>query len=143
MKNDYLIVHKSVLPNYFQQVIQVRKIVEDEKLSVLHACQKIGLNRSTYYKYKDFVFLPNQNLVRKALIACNIKDETGILSSLLNYLVTVKANIITINQEAPLQGAAYLTLSLGIDDMTCPIEEITKQMKGMRGVYSVHFIAVE
>ena len=57
MLKDYLIVHKDVLPDVFEKVVQVKKMMEQgEEIQVSDAVKKVGLSRSTYYKYKDDVF---------------------------------------------------------------------------------------
>ena len=52
--NEYLIVHKSILPEYFEQVIQARELINDKNFSVSDACKQLNISRSTYYKYKDY-----------------------------------------------------------------------------------------
>ena len=59
MKGKYLIVDKSILPDYFEKVIEVRNLLRDGKFqNVSEAVKEVGISRSTYYKYKDFIFLP-------------------------------------------------------------------------------------
>ena len=55
--NEYYIVHKSILPTYFDQVIKTREQINNKKISVSDACKANGISRSTYYKYKDYIFL--------------------------------------------------------------------------------------
>ena len=57
---EYYIVHRSLLPDYYENVIMARDMVENEGHSVSHACAAAGISRSTFYKYKDFVFHPSK-----------------------------------------------------------------------------------
>ncbi|MCF0116236.1 MAG: hypothetical protein HUJ56_12875, partial [Erysipelotrichaceae bacterium] len=58
MSSDYLIIHKSVLPDYFLKVIEVKKALEERKYAnISDAVKAVGISRSTYYKYKDYVFV--------------------------------------------------------------------------------------
>ena len=41
MKNDYLIVHKSVLPDSYEEVVMAKELIEIEKISVSDACKKM------------------------------------------------------------------------------------------------------
>ena len=68
MKSDFLIVHKKVLPENFTAVIEVRDLIQNSNLSVSEACKKVGISRCTFYKYKDYVFTPQQELGKKAII---------------------------------------------------------------------------
>ena len=53
--NEYLIVHKSILPEYFDQVIAARELIVERDYSVTEACKLNNISRSTYYKYKDYI----------------------------------------------------------------------------------------
>ena len=54
--NDYYIIHKSILPTYYEDIIKTRELINDLKISVSDACKANGISRSTYYKYKDYIF---------------------------------------------------------------------------------------
>ena len=56
MKSDFLIVHKKILPDYLDKVIEARKLLENKECStVKEAVKQVGISRNTYYKYKDYV----------------------------------------------------------------------------------------
>ena len=64
--NEYFIVHKSILPDYYELIIQAREMINDKKYSISDACKLLNISRSTYYKYKDFfLFLPNNQNYQK------------------------------------------------------------------------------
>ena len=73
--NEYYIVHQSILPDYFEQVIKVRELINDKGFSVSDACKMENISRSTYYKYKDFIFRPAKNTGTKALFSIKTADE--------------------------------------------------------------------
>ena len=59
----YYIVDSSILPESFDKVIQARELLETGKSSnVSEAVKVVGISRGTYYKYKDLVFLPDDNM---------------------------------------------------------------------------------
>ena len=67
MKGKYLIVDKSILPDYFEKVIEVRNLLRDGKFqNVSEAVKEVGISRSTYYKYKDFIFSPSDSNIGKS-----------------------------------------------------------------------------
>ena len=48
MKGKYLIVDKSILPDYFEKVIEVRNILRDGKYqNVSDSVKEVGISRST------------------------------------------------------------------------------------------------
>ena len=60
MPSSYLIVHKSILPDYYEKVLECRRLMESGKVrEVSQAVKQVGISRSTYYKYKDFIFEPS------------------------------------------------------------------------------------
>ena len=40
MDNKYLIVSNSVLPEYFEQVVKTREMIESGEINISQACQK-------------------------------------------------------------------------------------------------------
>ena len=48
MLDQYLIIHKSILPEYYEKVLQARRLLEDGKLKdVSQAVRQVGISRST------------------------------------------------------------------------------------------------
>ena len=59
MLDQYLIIHKSILPDYYEKVLEARHLLEDGKIKdVSQAARQVGISRSTYYKYKDYILEP-------------------------------------------------------------------------------------
>ena len=145
MKGKYLIVDKAILPDYFEKVIEARTLLRDGKFqNVSEAVKEVGISRSTYYKYKDFVFSPSDsNIGRKALISIMLEDKKGALSEILNFLYSVECNIITINQNIPINEVASIIISMDISDTKTPIEEILVNLKTIKYVVSSKLVALE
>lgn len=145
MRGKYLIVDKSVVPDYFEKVIEVRNLLRDGKYqNVSEAVKVVGISRSTYYKYKDFVFLPSDREIgRKALISIMLEDQKGALSEVLNYFYSMECNIITINQNIPINQVASIIISMDISDVKLPIEEVLLKLKEVKYVVNSRLIALE
>ncbi|MBM6690943.1 MULTISPECIES: ACT domain-containing protein [Fusobacterium] len=145
MKGKYLIVDKSILPDYFEKVIEVRNLLRDGKFqNVSEAVKEVGISRSTYYKYKDFIFSPSDsNIGRKALISIMLEDKKGALSEILNFFYSLECNIITINQNIPINEVASIIISMDISDTKIPIEEILTSLKNISYVVSARLVALE
>ncbi len=143
MKNEYLIVHKSILPSYYEKVIITREMIEQKKMSVSEACKLNDISRSTYYKYKDFLFLPSKELGKKVLLAFVLQDVKGVLSSILNFIAEMHGNIIAINQEVPINYTAYVTLTVDIVELDVSLDVLLDNLRKMSGVNRADLIAVE
>lgn len=145
MKDKYLIVSKEILPDYYEKVVEAKIILEAGKIkSVTEAVKLVGISRSTYYKYKDHVFLPcNSTIGKKALISMMLEHKKGVLSEVINYLSTVNVNILTISQNIPINNSASVIVSLDISDIVISIEEIVIGLKKLSHVLSSKLISLE
>ena len=113
MKRNYLIIDASILPKYYAQVVEAKRLAESKEApSVSAAIVRAGISRSTYYKYKDFVFAPAKiaSLGKKAVFSFDLAHKAGALSEVLRRIREEKASILTINQNLPIGGKAHITL---------------------------------
>ena len=83
-KREYYIVDKRILPNSIQSVIKVNDLVQHSKISKYEAIKKVGISRSTYYKYKDFNFAGIFAVIVGALIGIFIPWGIKPLNSLVS-----------------------------------------------------------
>lgn len=145
MLKKYLIVSKSILPDVYDKVIEARNLINNGNVKgISEAVKMVGISRSTYYKYKDYVFSPSENSIgRKAIISMMLKHEKGILSNVLNYMSSENSNILTINQTIPINGKASVSLSLDISDISKSIEDVISELKKIKGVSAVKLLAIE
>ncbi|HBC31075.1 MAG TPA: ACT domain-containing protein [Clostridiales bacterium] len=141
----YLIVNKKILPQVYEKVIEARNLINSGSVKgISEAVKVVGISRSTYYKYKDYVFSPDENSIgRKAVISMMLKHEKGILSNVLNYLSQENANILTINQSIPINNKASVNVSLDISDLNKSIDEVMADMKKIRGATQIKLLSVE
>ncbi|MCF2639829.1 ACT domain-containing protein [Fusobacterium varium] len=145
MGKEFLIVSKEILPDYYDKVIEARNLLSEGKVKgVSEAVKMVGISRSTYYKYKDFVFTPSENSIgRKALISVMLAHKKGALSEVLNYISSVNGNILTINQNIPINDVASVIISMDISETTITIEEIIVALKKFDFVKSAKLVAME
>lgn len=142
--NEFLIVHSSILPPCFLTVIKVREYLHQHPNdNVKDACQKFAISRSTYYKYKDLVFLPNKNISQKAVISLALKNEQGNLSNVLNALSAANANILTISQALPVNNIANVNISLDISKLQTELTMIITELTKIKGVINASLINIE
>ncbi|MCI1734331.1 MAG: ACT domain-containing protein [Bacilli bacterium] len=143
MNDDFLLVHKSILPDYFPQVIKARNLIQKDNLSVTDACKTCGISRSTYYKYKDDVYAPTGSLSKKAILALKTEDFPGVLSAILQTISKSGANILTISQDMPIHGLAYINMMINIRNMTITLDDLVNLMVGVEHVRKVDILTYE
>jgi ACT domain-containing protein len=143
MDLKYYIVEGSVLPDVFKKVVDVKKLLElDMKISINSACQKVGISRSTYYKYKESVYEFYENKRTKIVtFSMNLENEPGLLSSVLDLIAGSKANILTINQNIPMNGMAIVVVSIETARMEKSVDELLNCLRAARGVKKVDILS--
>jgi chorismate mutase len=147
MKKDstYLLVDSSVLPDVFTKVIEVKKILSKGVVKTVNdAVREVGISRSAFYKYKDSVF-PFYETSRGKVITLLfvVEDFSGILSSIIREIALAKANILTINQNIPINGLADVTISIETTGMVKDIKELMDEISEIEGVRKHEILARE
>lgn len=145
MKNDYLIVHRRILPDYLDKVIYARKLLETHEVSTItSAVEKAGISRNTYYKYKDYVYeIGDNKSSRNAVLSLTLKDTAGALSSVLQKMSECGTSVLTISQAIPINGKANVLVSLDVSSSTSAVDEIITELKALPAVRKVHLDAME
>ncbi|WP_125705489.1 ACT domain-containing protein [Lacticaseibacillus daqingensis] len=141
----YYIVDSSILPEVVEKVIKARTLIENGQVrQVSEAVKQVGISRGTYYKYKDYVFLPDAGLTqRKAVISLMLHHDRGILSEVLNTMSAANASIVTINQNIPIHDWASVVISFDISNLAGTLDALLTALKHSRGVTDVTLISVE
>ena len=143
MESEYYLVKSDMLPEVFLKVMAVKRLLNSGKAdSVNEAVQKIGLSRSAYYKYKDAV-LPFYETTKGRLVTLifAVENFPGILSGIINCMARVKVNILTINQNIPINGLADVSISMETDRMTVELEDLLDELGRIPGVRSYRILA--
>jgi len=145
MLGNYLIVHRSILPDYYEKVLAARRLMDSGKVrEVSQAVKQVGISRSTYYKYKDYIFEPADiEGGRKAVLDMMLDHMPGVLSTLLSRISEVGASVITISQSPPIHGAASVTVTLDVNDMSVPMAELLERIRSTPGVDKPKLLAME
>ena len=145
MLKSYLIIERTALPDYFLKVVEARKLLENGVCDhVSEAVSRVGISRSTYYKYKDRIIEPSElNIGHKATLMLTLTHEAGNLSRVLNEVSAFGANILTITQSLPLHGTASIMISLDTNKMEHAIEQLIDDLQRLEGVEKVRLLAVE
>lgn len=141
----YFVVKQRALPEVLLKVVEANRLIETQKAaSVQEAVDKVGISRSSYYKYKDDIFPFHDSAQGTTLtLACQMNDEPGLLSDVLKVVADFGANILTIHQSIPINGIASLSLSIQILDTTGDVSEMVLEMEKKNGVHNVKVLARE
>lgn len=145
MKGDYLIVHKRILPVYYEKVLEARNLLESGvERDVSAAVRAVGISRSTYYKYKDYIYSPESGeMGRKAVISMLLSHEIGVLSTALNKLSAMGVNVLTISQNLPIRNIASVLMTLDVTRLERSMEETIEALGAIPGVESISLVAIE
>lgn len=142
-ESEYFLVKSDMLPEVFVKVMQVKRLLNAGKAdSVNEAVQRVGLSRSAYYKYKDAV-LPfyETSKGRMVTLIFAVENFPGILSGIILCMARAQANILTINQNIPINGLADVSISLETDRMTVSLESLLDELSRIPGVRSHRILA--
>ena len=144
-KSKYFVVKQKAVPEVLLKVVEAKRLLESERaITVQEATDKVGISRSSFYKYKDDIFPFYYNTKGKTItLVVQMDDEQGLLSDLLHVVAVYKANILTIHQSIPVNGVATLTVSVEIRPNTGNVSEMVGDMEEMDGIHYVKILARE
>lgn len=136
-----VIADLSVLPPVYHKVLRVKEILESgEAETVNEAADMADVSRSAYYKYKDYVFPFNQMQGILTLLIAAI-DIKGVLSDMLAFMSDAGCNILTINQNVPVNGVANITVTVQTEQMRLSTDRLITGLQTIRGVRKVNILA--
>lgn len=143
--SEYYVVKSKAVPEVLLNVVEAKKLIETKKVETIQeAVDLVGISRSSFYKYKDDIFLFHDNSQGTTItITFQMDDEPGLLSDVLKIIADHGANILTIHQSIPINGTASLSLSIQILETTQDVSSMIRMMEEQRGVHSVQLIAKE
>lgn len=141
----YFVVKQKALPEVLLKVAEAKRIIESERASsVQEATERVGISRSSFYKYKDDIFPFHDNTEGTTItLTFQMDDEPGLLSDLLKIVAEYGANILTIHQSIPINGVASLSISIQILSSECDLSGMIERMEAQKGVHYVKIIAKE
>ena len=135
----YLVVDSEMLPEVFTKVIYAKHLLEcGETDNITKAAKMAGLSRSAIYKYRNSVFPYVREMSGKVIsIHVLLRDKPGMLSNLISELYKSGTNILTINQNIPVDGVADISISILLDTTSTSDMEIITALSGLDGVVEV------
>ena len=135
-QSNFYLVREEILPEAIKKTIVVKEILKRGELKTVNeAVEKVGLSRSAYYKYKDYVF-PFYEASKEKIITLSLllEHKPGVLSRVLNTIAGASGSIMTINQGIPLQGVANTTIAIETKSLTIDLEALLDKLRLIEGV---------
>ena len=144
-KSKYFLVKQKAVPEVLLKVVEAKRLLESERaITVQEATEKVGISRSSFYKYKDDILPFYDNAKGKTItLVIQMDDEQGLLSDLLHVVAVYNANILTIHQSIPVGGVATLTLSVEVRENTGNVSTMVEELEAVSGVHYVKILARE
>ena len=144
-ETNYYVIKKKAVPEVLLKVLEVQKLLDSKRaVSVLEATEKVGISRSSYYKYKDDIFPFHENEKgRTVTMVIQLDDTPGVMAELLNAVARYQANILTIHQSIPINGVATLTLSVEVLQTTKNLSEMVEEIEQHSGVHYLKIVGRE
>lgn len=143
--DKYFLVKRKAVPEVLLKVVEAKRMLETQKnVTIQEVTDKVGISRSSFYKYKDDIFPFHEDIRGKTVtFMLQMDDIPGLLSNVLKQVAENKANILTIHQSIPVNGIASLTLSVQIlpdsEEITTMIDDIER----LEGIHSLKILARE
>lgn len=127
------------------KVVEAKRLLDSERAeSVQEATERVGISRSSFYKYKDDIFPFHETARGKTItMVIQMDDEPGLLSVVLRIIADYHANILTIHQSIPINGVASLTLSVDILPNTGDVSRMVDQIEQENGIHYLKILARE
>ncbi len=143
--NKYFVVRQKAVPEVLLKVVEAKRLLESEKaITIQEATDRVGISRSSFYKYKDDIFPFHENAKGRTItMVLQLDDEPGLLSDILKIVAQYHANILTIHQSIPVNGVATLTLSVEVLPATDDMSQMIAEMEEQKGIHSIKILARE
>ena len=139
-KTTYYVLKEKAVPEVLLKVVEAKRLLESGKCdSVQEVTERVGISRSSFYKYKDDISPFHEDTKGKV----QLDDEPGILSEVLQNIARYHGNILTIHQTIPVNGIASLTLSVDVLPTTGDIDEMLESTEQISGIHFVKILSKE
>ena len=134
--HEYYVVDKLAIPAVLLKTIQVKQLLEKNPgLKISDAVKQVDLSRSAFYKYKDLIFPYNSlKATRMVTFFMELSDVAGILSQILRIIANYGANVLTINQNIPMNGKTNISISIDTTSMERTLDSLEKKLRSIEDI---------
>ena len=144
-KSKYFVVKQKAVPEVLQKVVEAKRLLETERaITVQEATDRVGISRSSFYKYRDDIFPFYDNAKGKTItLVIQMEDIQGFLAEVLQIVAAYRANILTIHQSIPVNGVATITLSVEVRSDTGNVSRMVEEIEEKKNVHYVKILSRE
>ncbi|MBX6394873.1 MAG: ACT domain-containing protein [Alicyclobacillaceae bacterium] len=141
-RRRYYLVAEEILPEAMLKTVQVKNMLARGEAETVHdAVARVGLSRSAFYKYRDLVFLYDEDgRERVVTLSLILEHRTGVLSVVLNVIAQAGGNVITINQGMPVHQAALVTVMVDVSGMVTSVDVLVERLSQVNGVRKAELV---
>ena len=142
-RSKLYIVEASMLPEVFLKVGDAKEYLQTGAArTVAEAAAMAGISRSAFYKYKDAI-TPFRDAKRDRIVTMSVitRDRPGALSAVLAIFAESGANILTINQSIPVNGAGMVSLSFVAGDAEVSLDALRARLEALDVVVRTEILA--
>ena len=130
-KTKYYVIKEKAVPEVLLKVIEAKRLMDMQELTVQQATEKAGISRSSFYKYKDDILPFHDNAKGKTItFILQMDDEPGLLSDVLKII-------------AEFHGVASLTISVDIAEDRGDASEMINEIESRQGVHYFKILGQE
>lgn len=144
MADDFVLVSTKAAPEVFLKVVEAKRLLSSGLAKKTgEAIDAVNISRSAFYKYKDYVFgYGEKSLEHVITLFLELADTSGVLSEILAAIAMFGGNVLTINQNIPINNTANVIISarLGSDASS---ELMTEKLRQLKGVIKVKLLSVQ
>lgn len=141
-EKNWVVVDAAVLPEVILKTLTVKRLLANrEEKSSSAACRAAGISRSAFYKYRDSVFVYEEQMREQIFtVYLLLHDEAGVLSGVLHALTDANANVLTLNQSIPVDGVAAVTVTFRLQD-SVKVSALCAALGDRKGVVEVRLLS--
>lgn len=141
-RRRFYLVAEEIMPEAMVKTVQVKDMLARGDLNTVHeAVGEVGLSRSAFYKYRDLVFLyEEEGQGRLVTLSMILEHRQGTLSAVLNSVAQMGGNIITINQGIPMSQAAHLTATVEVQNLNGTLDDLVDTLQAIQGVRKTEIV---
>ena len=141
--STFLLVSSAALPEIYLKVVEAKKLLSNgQAKTAAEAARMTGISRSAFYKYKDCVYAyndaPHQHIISVHAV---LQDRPGVLMAVVSALYNAGANILTVNQNIPIAGAALAAISADVERLDISVPQLLDRLRRIDGVNTIESIS--
>ncbi len=140
---EFVVVSSEVLPEVVLKVLEAKRLLAQGICRTsTEACREVGVSRSAYYKYKDTAFIYSEKMNERIVTYCFVlTDRAGILAEVLSVFYRLDANILTINQNIPIDSAATVMITVRFNGRDADPTDVLSAISSVNGVSHARIIS--